>query len=407
MTLLLMAVPILIGMRLREFGSAAIFNFSLYPLVFSYFYLLIPSFLPSESLVASMLTLSDMSEMAVNKFSAWTVFVFAAFYFFSKDYRLSLNQDIRFSSITVKMAVLIRVVVFVVFGIIAIRHGSVLYSLAGDRSAAYEYYSLEILNAYRLPILFSFTVVSSLVLFLARRKFSELIPLSFFIVLDGLQGGRGVSLAAFMICYMCWIMVNPNAFRKANIASMLVLVLLFLSAFVRRYVGTEDTTNIWHALFGEFYYTRLTAQFTYDYFLGAGDAVSYILYAISKLIPQFLVAPFFNELGLMPYHVLLNEQSGIGFGLAGSLISESLYYGGEWGGYFSPIVIAGVYLLLQRRQVIYGLPGFVFFLLLTSMTYVILRTGFYTNLFSLVYMFVVYLGVIIIPSFKVRVLIRG
>lgn len=400
---LIVLVPLCVAHRGARAGASFVFNFTLYPLIFSYFYLLVPSLIPFVTTLDKSLALSSDSFDVVDFLGVWSVAVFLFAYLMSFDRALVFNASIRFSSFTLSVARVLQVGCACVLGFILARHGAALYSLSGDRALSYEYYAKEIIDVYRLPTLFSFCATASSLMYFRRKNLVELSPLVLFVILDGLQGGRGYTFAALMVGGFDFLAANMRKFKRVMISVLGCAVVLFASAFVRRFLSTDDTSDALVVFFGEFFFTRLTAQFAFDNMSSHGDLLTYMAVSVSKLFPQFLVAPIFKEEDLVPYHVILNDWVGAGFGLAGSIMTEAIYYGGVGFAVVSPVVVAAIFYSLQRSKIVLGLAGYLFFVSLSSSMYLIFRTGFYTNFFSLIYVFVFYLSILIAPSYKARV----
>ncbi|SBT08502.1 membrane hypothetical protein [Candidatus Accumulibacter aalborgensis] len=384
-------------------GAVAVFNFCLYPLIFSYFYLLVPAFIPFVTSLDNSLALSANSFQVIDQLAAWSVSIFFLGYILSKERHIAFNQKLIFPAFSVSVSRIIQVITIIVSMVILIRHGPDLYSISGDRGISYEYYSTEILNAYRLPVVFSFSIISSTFLYLHHRNINYQLPILIFCILDALQGGRGYSFAAVTIIGLNYLALNMNKFKRTIGMVLIFVAALFLSAFIRRFMAVDETADPIVILLGEFFFTRLTAQITYDTFSSHGDLLTYLLLAMSKMLPQFIVAPLFSEAVLTPYHVLVNQWADAGFGLAGSVMAEAIYYGGVKFGIASPLIISAIFLTINRSTLILRLPGYLFFLVVTSSMYLIFRTGFYTNFFSIIYVFLFYYSIIIFPSRKKRV----
>lgn len=403
---LLAAVPLYIFRRALSGGGECIFNFTLYPLIFSYFYLLVPSLITTATTVGEALSLSYTSSGVIDLLGFWSVSVFWLSYILSDDPSIRFNERLRLAPITVTAARVVQSLTFVVMLFVLAKHGPSLYALAGERAGSYNYYAQEIIDVYKLPVLFAFTIISCSLLYLRYRNLRQLAPIFTFIALDALHGGRGYTFAALIVLCANYLALNMNQFKRVASFMIVIGAVVFASAFVRRYIAADDTGDPLVVFFGEFLFTRMTAQFAYDYAISQGDLITYFLVSLSKLLPQFMVAPLFTETELIPYHVVLNRNTGIDFGLAGSLMSEALYYGGMEFAIISPAIISGIFLLLNRSRVVRGIPGYLFFLVLSSSMYLFFRTGFYPNFFSLCYMFIFYFSLMIVPSAHKRVFLR-
>lgn len=404
--LLIFIVPLHVASRFYRAAGRAVFNFSLYPLVFSYFYLLVPSFVTAVTTVDQVLMLSYSSMRVVDQLALWAVFCFFVGHMLTRDPEFNFNFDVRLAPVTLKLSRLIQLAIALLMLFVLAKHGPSLLGMSGDRASSYDYYSKEIIDVYRLPILFGFGVISCSLLYLHTGRVSNLVPILLFVVLDALHGGRGYTYAGLFVCFANFLAANMKSFKTVGLLMLSVIALVFASAFLRRYIATDDTSDPLVAFFGEFIFTRMTAQFAYDSFLAAGDLSTYLLVSVSKLLPQFVVAPFFSEVELTPYHVILNGKTGIGFGLAGSVLAEALYYGGVEFAIVSPVLIATLFLFLDKSGFLRGVPGYLLFLAVVSSMYVFFRTGFYSNFFALCYMFIFYYPLMIVPSARVRVFLR-
>ena len=403
---LLFFVPGCISYRFLRHGGVSVFNFSLYPLVCGYFYLLIPALIPVASSFEDTLSISANSFEVVDLLSVWCVTIFLAGYLLSVERKIKFNTEIKLAPLTCSLSTASQIFSCFVALFVLLRHGPALFALSGDRASSYEYYAREILDVYKLQLVFSLALVASTLRYIQTRKLISFYPLVPFVAIDVLQGGRGYSFAAIVVFGLNFLMLNMSRFKRVALALTLSVIFLFSSAFFRRYINVDETADPLLILFGEFFFTRLTGQIVYDNLASQGDLLTYFFVAISKLLPQFIVAPFFNEKDLVPYYVVVNDWVGAGFGLAGSIVSESIYYGGVGFGFFSPIIIATIFLFLNRSGFIFGLGGYLFFLILSSSMYLIFRTDFYSNFFSIIYKFLFYFSLIIVPSWRCRVFVQ-
>lgn len=403
--ILIFTTPVYVTYRLINAGAPSLFNFCLYPLIFAYFYLLIPAIIPFVSTLGDRLSLSSDSFSVIDQLSVWYVFVFFVTYIISNDMNGAFNSNVRFAPISLWIAKLVQSIVVFLMLFILIKHGPVLLALSGDRGLSYDYFAREIIDVYKLPVLWSFTVITSSLLYFHYKHWFFLVPVVTFAVLDALQGGRGYTFAAVSVVGLNYLAMHMDRFKRTIIFLSLTLGFVFASAFVRRFLIVDDTSDPLVIFFGEFFFTRLTAQITYDNLASSGDLWTYMLLSISKMFPQFIVAPLFSEIDLVPYHVRVNEWADAGFGLAGSVMAEALYYGGVVFAVISPLLISGLFLVLSRTQFARSLTGYLFFLVITSSMYLIFRSGFYAIFFSTIYVFVFYFSLIIYPSIRQRIFI--
>lgn len=398
---LAVAVPGYIGWRVSRAGVPGLFNALLYPLVLSYVYLLLPSLIAAESPVAQRLGLSDESQLVANALSAWYVLVFATGYVLTPNPTFMPSVKVRVRGHLQLAALVAQFTVALALVFILLRHGPELLSQSGDRGVAYDYYAAEILGAYPLPVLFAFAVAGGSTLYLSTGRKRHLLPLLLFVALDSLHGGRGYTFSALIVLYLTITTQNEAAFKKASAIAAVGAFAVFVSAFIRRYVMASATTDPMVAFFGEFYYTRLTARYVYDHMNAAGDVAGYLGTSLARLVPQFLIGPLLEA--REAHGVLINADINAGFGLASSILSEALYYGGIEFAVISPLLMVALYRVIFRNAFTSRLPGFLLFVLTASSTHIYLRSGFYPQFFGTIYTGVVYLAVFVILGHKTRV----
>ncbi len=402
---LVVFVPGYIGWRFKRAGRSAVFNILLCPLALSYFYLLLPSLITTDAPLAEVLRLSEESRDVVNGLSAWYVIVFLAAYMLSRDSDASLNRALHISRALRVASHAAQLASMLVLGSVLVLHGPELLAQSADRVSAYDYYTAEVLNAYRIPVVFAFAVAGCSVLYLDTGRKRHLVPLILFAVLDGLHGGRGYTVSALVAVYLNVTARNTFAYTKTTVAFTALAVAVFCSAFWRRHVVSAASSDAMIDFAGEFYYTRLTARYVYDYMKGPSDLLGYLGSSVARLLPQSLVGAFVDPRESLVSAI--NGEINAGFGLAGSVLSEALYYGGTVFAFVSPVLIVLLYWVAGRRRVITRLPGYILFVLMLSTAHVGFRTAFYPTFFSIQYTMFVYLGAFVILGWKQRVLVSA
>lgn len=404
--LLLCIVPVVIGFRVRKAGAFVLYNPFFYLVVFSYFYLLVPSILSAESPISDFLGLDRESFDRVSLFSAWFVVVFLGAYSISNDYVVELRNDFLVPKLTIRLASFVLLFTVSISIYVLVLHGPSLYGLSSSRFDSYEYYRINILVPYAFQLVFQMTAVCASLLALHNRNLRFFMLLTPFLILDFLQGGRAVTFMTSVSFCLVAVLIHPNGGKKIlGFVSSFIFV-LFLSAFFRRALpgsGVDIEAQLIE-MFGEFYFTRLTAQYVYVYSLSAGDFLDFIVLVMSKLIPQFLVNAISDIGSIIRYDVELNETVDVGFGLAGSVLAEAFYYGGEWFAWVSPFFISASYFVLYRFKIICKLPGFVFFLLLVGSSFSIFRSAFFLSFTALIYTFLFYFSFIVLTSWDTKLL---
>ena len=394
--ILSLAVPIYISYRFGKVGVDALFNFNLYPLVFSYFYLLLPGLIPVDDPLSMLLGLSEYSAELVNWISAWTVFVFLGAYLMTTDRRLNANHAIQISAPTLFFARGLQIASSLLMLFLFIKNGASIYATSSDRTAGYEVYAV-LLEDYKLFLLFNFTALSCMICYIWNRKTINFSPFLFYCLLDLFTGGRAFLFYSIIIIYLLVLTFNREKFKRFTLYLVFGMLFVLFSAFFRRHDFESNISSLF-TLFGEFYGTRLMAQYAIDYFNGGSDLLSYFTLVGTKFVPQFLIAPVFSPNELMDYAVFLNTSTNISYGLAGSIVAEAVYYGGAGYAFVAPVLISSVYWLMNRIFLISKLPGFLFFLLLSAASFNIFRSSFFIIWASLIYLFVFYFGIILYSS---------
>lgn len=396
-------IPLYVLARLRTGELASkLLNFTLYPLVFCYFYVLLPVMVQiaaPQSLVAALQT-SETGQ--VEALSTWIAFVFFFCYLSSRDNEYRPNTLLRIAPTTLLAARAIQVGAVAVTVFVLLRHWGELYRAAGDRASSYSVYS-DLLDTYKLQLVFTLDAVASVFVFLhhkTKRSFTALAP---FCVLDALTGGRGYLFATIFIVYLCHVTFNFRGARRATVVVAVGTLVLFVSAFLRRYAFDSEVDPLF-SLFGEFYGGRWISGYAIDYFSNSSQLSTYWALVSARLLPQFLVAPLFDPSDLANYAVVINASTGISYGLAGSLIAEAVYYGGIGYAFFAPVLVAAVYWIMNRTKIVASVPGYLFFLLLTASTYNIFRSSFFMIWAALIYMFTFYISPLILTNWKKTVL---
>jgi hypothetical protein len=139
-------------------------------------------------------------------------------------------------------------------------------------------------------------------------------------------------------------------------------------------------------LSGELCATRLTTVITYDSFLNSSDLFSYCLSSILNVFPSFITSIIIeqpeNYTGIIRdyYEHKLRHNTG----MAGNIVSETLFYGGIPFAIITPIIIGSIFLFFNKIKIYQTLPGFIYYCLLIARLRNYFRIGFYHSFFSLI-----------------------
>lgn len=266
-----------------------------------------------------------------------------------------------------------------------------------NRVVAHEIYT-EIANRFRLPMLFWVFIIVGFTLTLddlrihnLQRRFALGWRISFYFlptillcVFSLLSGDRDFAFNS-LVCAMvlCAITLTDRGVRRVLLAAPIAVIFLIAVRYVQNnYVGSGfGQLRADYVFLSEFYHTGFTTSFIVSQGLfSEGDLTTYILSAMFKP-----VAALTTTLELPWYADIISAQVGRSFGLAGNVISESLYYGGVTLAIVWPFVIVTFVSLWSGVWKRGSYLGFCAVLILIPMTRLFLRGSFLDNYASISY----------------------
>lgn len=257
--------------------------------------------------------------------------------------------------------VVILIIIIYVPSVLAVRD---------DRGAALSLY--EAFNSrFRLRILMYCHYCVMFIMYWKHRKLKYFWPCLLYCIIDYSHGGRTVTLMSFTYFYI--FLVHKTKKTYLLVASCAVLAMILSGVFQRSSVS-EFIWGLYMAG-AEFTSTYLTTVYMVDHPEYHIDGFNYFFVALSKVLPGGMVDKMlgFGEW----YGNPLSDKIGLGYGLAGNLITEALVYGGKLFGIISPILMGLFCLLLNRIKRRDTLFVFLYTLLLTITIQNIVRSYFW------------------------------
>lgn len=343
---------------------------------FSIFYMLVGNLFVANAFVYDFFGLEDYygstkeSVVKVNLF----YFILFLFYFFSKDVRLVKSE---FPSISETYKVIILFLGLSLLGyFLFVSYLSLLYlyPLRGvSRVLAFNAYVEYIFLPYKYGV---FVNLSILYLFLSMMfknyKLNYLVAtfvvgLLFFI--DYMHGGRSVTFRVAILIYLLFVI---NKRRSYLLYISFTFLLLALAGWLQRGLVFESFESL-YVFFGEFILTRSTTDVVLSAGLN-GEPIQPALCFIFSVFPG-VVSNFFSIDPCFISEALWTE-TGLSFGLGSNLVSESIYYFGDY--YFMSAFVIGLYFYLFNRYAYrLGFLGLLMLVFVLVSIQDIVRTSFY------------------------------
>jgi hypothetical protein len=153
---------------------------------------------------------------------------------------------------------------------------------------------------------------------------------------------------------------------------------------------------------GEFFSTGVTPLIVLKHNI-AFQFSELLLRIILSLLPGIVKAAF-NDVNTS-YINTIEEAAGLGYGLAGNLLSEALVYGGMIFALISPIIICLILYFINKTFLKKKLIGFLFIILILCSSQNIIRFSFYESILPILYTIAVWLFYLF-PKLSKNIIIR-
>lgn len=379
-------IPVTLVRRLLRNKTGALLNPLFYLMIFSYLYLLLPSFY-IEWVVFDLYNI-DITEhnFVVSQYMClWYLLVFYIFYLISKDNLIIRNDTNVYKGVYQASLAVYFLIILLLLWIIATEVPHI-YAARGDRGEALGIYYERVLTRYRIAIVTFVMLGVTAIIILQSKKLIYLAPLLLFCLIDYSHGGRTLTFLVFVFSYINIVLLKHKLYLKYAIPAVVAMI---LAGILQRY----DMSTLLGGLYmagAEFSNTRITTSYVIGHPEVHGNIIEYFFVSVSRLLPGGILSKLVNPTGEW-YGDIVSSKVDIGFGLAGNLVTESVYYGGMLFGVISPLIIGGIYYSLNYFKVYKNLIGFVFVLFLCAKTQEIMRTYFYDHIFYLLGIEIFYL----------------
>lgn len=330
--------------RFEANPSGSLLNPLFYLVVLSAFYFILPLTISHFTLSIIGWNIHSETILKCTFISFYYCVVFLGFYLSSKDHAVQFAGGATKKEGILLAKILNALICILLLYIIVARVPSV-FAVRGSRVAAYSLYQHSIESPFKLRIIMLVHFGILWLLFIRYRKYKWLLPLLAYLIIDFSHGGRIASVMTCLFFYIILVIDKKKTFLRWAIAA----VILFLAAGVlqRDTVAASIVWKLYSASL-EFVNTYLTTIFLCEHPEYHQGALEYIIWSISKILPGGLVGRVMEFEGW--YGELLSDRIGLGYGLAGNIISEALIYGGWLGGIINPFLIGGICLFVNSMK---------------------------------------------------------
>ncbi|MCU0537962.1 MAG: hypothetical protein MUD14_29095 [Hydrococcus sp. Prado102] len=405
----LIAIPIYCYRRFKKHTYLIFLNPCFYLLIVSYLYLTISSILinPFIELIEisfPLMTFRSDSIQATNILCNWYTFVFFIFYIFSTERKIVLVPYTP-KKITYQIALLFTFIVSTSLFLILLLQGPLLLATSG-RAESIEIFAQEFLEKYRLIPQVNVLLGSLAVIVWRNKNFKWYLVLITPIILELLSRGRTMSFSIIVFAYLNYLTITK---KLALVIIIGLLTLLISTVLLRSTHGHASLTSVVFINLSELLYTRVTTIITYDNFMNHGDLNNYLLSSFFKWMPNLIFSLFFErgESYVLTLRNFYEEKYNISIGLAGNIVSESLFYGGVTFALITPLIIGGIFYLINKLKIYKTFPGFIYFCLLMATLRIYIRQSFYDNFLLLTWLMFSYLIWITVLERKKQIFITA
>ena len=355
--------------RFVQCPTGSLSNPLFYIVGFGALYFLLPASYLDFILIVAGLTVKESTIVECQWFSIWYETVFLIFYLFSNDYRLRFNTT-KANEAVVNVCWWLNVIFCVFLLFVLIIYVPKIFALRADRGAAFELYEYSINSPFRFRQITYCHIAIMFVLVWAKRRLIYLLPCIAYLIIDYSHGGRTSSLIILLFVYFCFILVKRKTYIKYAVISIVFLtaVGLFQRSDSSKFSELAFTSGM------EFSNTYITTAYLVEHPEFKLDPLEYIVVSIMRLFPGGIID---KMTGFIWYGDLLSEKVGLGYGLAGNLITEALVYGGKFFAIINPILIGTILFIINEMSLKKTLVGILSVLLLSFTMQITIRQYFW------------------------------
>jgi len=382
-----------------------IFNPLLWLVAFLLCYLLLGNVFVSDIAVYSFFNLEYYSGVVNESIIKSLIFYFVILFFYglSKDSSLYF-KGVVYLSLSYKNVVLFMGVILSLYFLIIVyvAYLNILPLRGVDRVAAFSAY-IDKVWIYKygvfLNLAFLYLFFSMLMKNYAVNRYIAVVVVLAILFVDYTHGGRSVTLRIGILLYLMMVLRTGRLYiiHIVTFVSFIALLGLF-----QRGADFEGLSSL-YVLFGEFVLTRSTSDIVLSLNLGGDPSQPFICFIFS-ILPG-VVRDYFSVDSCFLGGVIQHE-TGLSFGLASNLLTESIYYFGDY--YFISAFIMGLYFyLLNRYAYRFGFFGLLLLVLVITSIQDVARTSFYDFGLVIIYLLCSYYLMFILLFHKKKLLRVG
>lgn len=358
--------------RFRKNPAGSIINPLFHLLLFSLLYLLLPLYYIDFSLIIQNdINISQTAISSAYNLSLWYVACFYLFFCLSNDIKCEFNMKESLNIKIYRIAKCLYFAINIILVLLIIRYVPSIYALKENRSAALLLYETILNGTFKLRIIMYIHLITIFLIFWKSHKLRYLLPCSLYLIIDYSHGGRTVSLMILVFSYFIVLIKKKNTYFKYVISVVILMVVLGL---LQRSTSNDLYWNLYMAgaEFSNTYLTTLYLLTNTNYSL---NGLEYCIVSISKLVPGGIIDKLldFGEW----YGNDLSDKIGLGYGLAGNIITEALVYGGKLFSILQPIFIGLILLYINKATWRKTLGGILYTLLICIAIQNIMRSYFW------------------------------
>lgn len=403
---LLILIPIYLIVKLRKLRVSFLINIKYWLILYSYFYILLPSYLLEITNRIQHWEFTNttiiLSKLAGLYFVSIMFFISAVLI---QDKKVNVDKEFNVGKVASILLLFIwgAIVIYSLF--ITYKVSSSLAGISGmDRVMRGDLFE-EFNSAYKLKSVLFFCLTISTIKFWERKKVIYFFPLLIIAFNDLMAGGRTFLFFAIIAIYLNFVLKNDKLYLKQIIACLVILVASVTNS--RMSVQSVDASmsksvNFVYQSLGEFIQTFNTFSYSIQHdFISKNPIEGAFINTIQGIFPGFLKV----KLGLTGYSpgVLLASEIDRGYGLGFSVITEAFYYGGWILVLLSPIICTVLINKLGDSLLKLKFPGFICFLFLIIYLRLFFREGITSYFLIPIYLFLIY-GIISVKWHKFDIL---
>ncbi|MDJ0715932.1 MAG: hypothetical protein QNJ54_17170 [Prochloraceae cyanobacterium] len=322
--------------------------------------------------------------------SNWFTLVFFLFYIFSVDGKI-LPTRFTPKAITYKIALYFTGIISLILLTLIIVYTPSLITMS-SRLESLPYFKSEILDKYKLTILITVLQACIAVIVWRTKNFRCYILLLLPVVLEMFSQGRTITFECIVFAYINYVFIT----RKTRIFIIsLILFVIVCSVFLRFNSFEFNLERNILTILTDGIFPHITTIIIHKDLMNSGNLGEHMLISSLRILPSLVSKLLFGyedyrDLALANI-VLKSYENQVGFSLASNIVGEALYYGGIGFALLSPMIIGSIFYSMNRVKIYRTFPGFIFFCFMMSDIRRIIRSSFYDNFLTLVYLMFSYL----------------